>query len=95
VARVTASVTRCVPTMNERGEPPTCADELAAAITLENDRTAVRQAIACCLNSAHVSRPDLVGNWLLGPTTTVGELGGCAGSETEFLIATQSCPCPD
>lgn len=95
VARVAVSVTRCVPTMDQTGEPPACVDELAAAVTLENDRTAVRQAIACCLNAAHIARPDLVGNWILGPSTTVGELGGCAGTETEFLVGVQSCPCPD
>jgi hypothetical protein len=95
VARVVVSVTRCVPTMGERGEPPSCAEELAAAITLENDRTAVRQALACCLNAAAHATPPTVSEWLISPSVTIGELGGCAGSETEFLIGVRACLCPD
>jgi hypothetical protein len=94
VARVVVSVTRCVPTMDERGNPPSCAAELAAALTLENDRTAVRQALACCLGALWQVRPQVIGNWLIGPSVTVGESGGCAGVETEFLIALrQGCGC--
>lgn len=95
VARVVVSVTRCVPGMDERGEPPSCADELVAAIILENDRTAVRQGLACCLNAAHQATPGLVSEWLISPSLTVGELGQCAGSETEFLVGVRTCLCPD
>jgi hypothetical protein len=94
VARVAVSVTRCVPAMDQTGAPPGCDLELAAAIILENDRTAVRQAIACCLGQAHTDTPQLVGNWLIDQSVTVGELGGCAGVETEFLVGVQTCPCP-
>jgi hypothetical protein len=94
VARVVVSVTRCVPPMDDTGNPPSCAASLAAAIILENDRTAVRQAIACCLQGLHVDFPATLGAWLLEPSVTVGEQGGCAGSETEFLIGVQACPCP-
>ena len=73
VARVVVSVTRCVPTMNGAGVPPTCAAELAAALTLENDRTAVRQALVCCLSELYAARPPVIGDWLLGPSVTVGE----------------------
>lgn len=91
VARVLVSVVRCVPSMGQDGVPPSCALELAAALTLENDRTAVRQAIACCLGDSY---PYPVGAWSIGESVTVGELGGCAGTETEFLVAVRSCPCP-
>lgn len=96
IARVVVSVTRCVPTMDERGNPPSCASELAAAITLENDRTAVRQAIADCLcaASAPTLSPRYLSEWSISPSVTVGELGGCAGVETEFLIGVQvACQC--
>ena len=95
VARVVVSVTRCVPTMNERGIPPACSAELAAALTLENDRIAVRQAVACCLQALWEEQPQRIGNWLLGASVTVGESGACAGVETEFLVAlAQGCGCP-
>jgi hypothetical protein len=93
VAQALVSVTRCVPSQTDNGIPPTCAEELAAAITLANDMTATRQAIACCLKAFYDARQ--IGAWTLGISTTVGELGGCAGSETTFWIGVQTCPCPD
>jgi len=95
IARVVVSVTRCVPTMDAKGIPPDCPAELAAAIILENDRTAVRQAIACCLAEANRATPWLVSEWVINSSVTVGELGGCAGTETEVLIGARSCLCPD
>lgn len=95
IARAVVSVTRCVPTMGQDGAPPDCAAELAAAVTLENDRNAVRQAIACCLSAANVAHPQWVNEWVVGGSVTVGELGGCAGVETEFLVGVQSCLCPN
>lgn len=91
VAQVMVSVVRCVPTMDDQGQPPTCAAELAAALILEADRTAVRQALACCLTG--LKDAGVIGGWALNPSTTVGELGGCAGVETTFLIALRSCLC--
>lgn len=95
VAQVLVSVTRCVPTMGEDGEPPSCAAELAAAITLENDRSAVRQALACCLYALHAGRPPVVTDFMIGPSVTVGESGGCAGVETVVYIGALACTCQD
>jgi hypothetical protein len=97
VARVGVSVTRCLPGMSESGAPPTCAAELAASVILENDRTAVRQAIGCCLDSVFVdpTKPgQLLGSWLIGSSTTLVESGNCGGSETEFLVGVRTdCLC--
>jgi hypothetical protein len=94
VYRVAVSVTRCVPTMDDRAQAPACAEELAAAITLENDRTAVRQAINCCLSEARSSTPQYLSTWSMGESVTVGEQGACAGVETEFFIGVNSqCGC--
>lgn len=90
VARVLASVVRCVPAVDQQGSPPSCPDELAAAITLENDRTAMRQSIACCLSQMYDAHT--ISNWALGPSITIGEQGGCAGVETEFFVG-YSAPC--
>ena len=94
VVRASVQVTRCVPTIDETGQAPECADELAAAVTLENDRTAIRQAIACCLDYAFHNQQPHVGTWLMNESLTIGELGGCAGVLTEFLVGVQACPCP-
>jgi len=95
IVRAVVSVTRCVSAMAQDGAPPTCSAEMAAAVTLENDRTAVRQAIACCLSAANLANPSWVSEWVIGGSTTVGELGGCAGVETEFFVGVQSCLCPN
>lgn len=91
VVQVLVSVIRCVPTMNDQGQPPACADSQAAAVTLEYDRLAVRTALACCLTQLKTS--GRIGQWALQPSVTVGELGGCAGVETIALIGFRSCLC--
>lgn len=91
VAQIMISVVRCVPTMNDQGQPPSCDAELAAAITLENDRTAIRQALSCCLEDLRTAAR--IGGWAMNPSTTVGELGGCAGVETGLLVSQRSCLC--
>jgi len=80
------------PSQPRQAFAPEALAELAASITLANDMIATRQAIACCLTDLYDAH--LIGAWTLGLSTTVGELGGCAGSETQFWIGTQTCPCP-
>jgi len=92
VAQVLVSVTRCVPSLSDTGIAPSCDEELSAAVTLVNDMQATRQAIACCLSDLYEAHS--IGAWTLGLSTTVGELGGCAGSETTFWLGVQACPCP-
>lgn len=94
VARMVVSVTRCVPALDITGDPPDCASLFGAALILENDRTAVRQGLACCLSALFHARPPGVGAWALGETTTYDELGGCGGIETEFLVGLPACLCP-
>lgn len=91
VVQVMLSIVRCMPMMDEQGIPPSCAEELEAAVMLENDRTAVRQALACCLNDYKTA--GRIGGWALSPSVTVGELGGCSGIETPFLFSISSCLC--
>lgn len=97
VVDVLVSVTRCITGVDEAGNPPPCATALAEAYTLENDRTATRQAIACCLEQMRQTRPPVlnVQAWVLGASVTVGEQGACAGVETSFLVGVSACACPD
>ena len=96
VADVLVSVTRCITPMNEQGTPPGCDVALGEAIRLENDRTAVRQAIACCLEQIRDARPPLfpLQAWRLDSSVTLGEQGACAGIETTFLMGVAACACP-
>lgn len=91
VVRVLLSVTRCVTPMDEQGQPPPCATALTEAVTLENDRTAIRQALACCLTDLKTTG-DIFG-WAMGPADTVGESGGCAGIEVPYWFSVKSCLC--
>lgn len=93
VITVTLSVVRCVPVLDEQGVPPSCPDELAAAVTLENDRTAVRQALACCLHDLATAVPPTIRAYNIGPSVTVGESGGCAGIDTTYQISVGACHC--
>lgn len=97
VAEVVVSVTRCVTPIDQSGNPPPCNVALGEAFRLEDDRTATRQAIACCLKAFRDARPPTfrVAAWMLMPSVTVGEQGACAGSETVFLVGVSGCTCPD
>ncbi len=92
IVTVLTSVSRCVPTMDFQGAPPTCEASLTAALGLESDREIVRQSLACCLDA--LKREFRIQGWNIGPSTTVGELGGCVAVETTYTFALSSCLCP-
>jgi hypothetical protein len=92
VISVATSLVRCIPTMNERGEPPSCAKLLAAGIRDVQDRTAVRLGILCHLESLLESGD--IEYFQIGQQTPLGEQGGCAGSVITWSVALRnSCPC--
>jgi hypothetical protein len=79
VVNVISSIVRCVPTSDDGGGPPTCADLLAAARQLEEDKAAVRRGVTRCL--CNLLSTDTVLGFSVGEQTAVGEQGACAGSE--------------
>lgn len=91
VAPITVSITRCVPGPDDLGNPPSCDELLAAALILEQDRYAVRRAVACCLRDMLDSQ---VIDYTVGASVTVGPEGLCAGSDTAVLVAFTNCDCP-
>jgi len=96
VADVLLSITRCLPSVSEDGAPPSCDAELAAALTLEDDRTAARQAVACCLDQIHSASPARLSAFSIGAANTYPEQGGCGGIEMSFLLGVLlGCPCDD
>lgn len=92
VARVTVEVTRCVSNMDDNGTPPTCADLLADFVAWNQDATAIRNALGCCLRAMRDA--NVVTTYALGQTIPKGPDGGCVGSETTLLVAIPSCGCP-
>jgi hypothetical protein len=70
-ARLAVGVTRCLPTIDERGNPPDVAAQTMAVQVQMADMMAARRAIACC--AAEYTR------MILGLYTPIGPAGGCGG----------------
>jgi len=91
VAEVVVSVARCVPSLDDEGRPPPCDALLTAALTVESDRSSVRQSLACCLQA--LWKAQRIGAYAIGDSVTVGDLGGCVAVETALWIGIRSCLC--
>lgn len=79
---VLASITRCVPTLDSTGKPPTCDKLLAAALTMEGDAFALRRGVLCCLVGYKRDRRIL--DFRVGGVNRLGPEGACAGVELTF-----------
>jgi hypothetical protein len=79
---VLASLTRCVPGVDARGNPPSCDALLAAALRLEGDAFALRRGVVCCLVT--YKRERRIMDWRAGAVNRVGPEGNCAGVELTF-----------
>lgn len=88
IVDVTSSVVRCVPTIDENGNAPSCADLLASALQLEEDKAAVRRGVTRCL--CDLLHQDRIVGFAVGAQTAVGEQGGCAGSELTWQFWLQN-----
>lgn len=86
VATVTLSLARCVPSVPPGGAagPPTCAQLLDAAVTLERDRWLVRRTVACHLRSLRTT--NVIFDFAVGAAVTVGPTGGCVGLTLGYSI---------
>lgn len=87
---VLLSVTRCVPIPNDKGTAPKCSALQSAAITLEADRYATRKALMCCLSDSYDHNNIL--DFVIGPMTSAGPQGACAGFVCTYTIGFTS-PC--
>lgn len=92
VVNVTASLARCVPGPNPRnGEPPTCEQLLTAARRLEDDRTALRLGIACCLRT--LRNANVITDFTMGAAITQGPQGGCVAVELSYQFGLRNVCC--
>lgn len=92
VADLTVRVTRCVPVIDDQGNPPSCAGLADSSLTWMADSLAVRQALGCCLQAmVDDGRVDSFG---IGAAAASGPDGGCLASETSLWVARPTCLCP-
>lgn len=88
---VTVTVLRCAPTVDSRGNPPSCETLGAAAEIWAWDVEAIRAAVVCCLTGLVFD--GTVENWTLRATDPAGPEGGCVGSTTTLTVGLLSCAC--
>lgn len=79
---VLASLTRCVPTMNSSGVPPSCAALMQAALIQQGDQFAMRNGIECCLYE--MRRARTIVDFRVGAAIFPGPEGACGGVEIPF-----------
>lgn len=92
VAEVHVQVHRCVHTMGDDGEPPTCEQLLQDAVVWHSDAAAIRKAVGCCVRE--MKADGTIRDYAIGETVALGEEGGCTGSDIRVLIAIPNCTCP-
>lgn len=88
---LTVTVLRCAPTLDSRGNPPSCAVLDAAALAWFIDMDAVREALGCCLIGLRDA--DTIVDFTLRDTTPLGPDGACVGSDTHLTIGLVNCGC--
>lgn len=90
--QMTATMLRCSPIQDERGNPPACEALSSAAFILAEDEWRMRNALVCCLRG--LKEQDKVHDWIFPGVTAVGAEGGCAGSQANFTVFfTNWCNC--
>jgi len=84
VIQLLLSLTRCVPTMDVNGVPPTVASLAAAAAQLSEDMNKTRPAVMCCLQPKYDA--DQLAAFELGAMEVTGPGGQCAGFDMTILL---------
>ncbi|MFF3665470.1 hypothetical protein [Microtetraspora malaysiensis] len=83
-------VYRCVATVDDEGNPPSCEQVEHDAAVILDDAAAMRRAVACCFaDGEHGNRDLVVGEW-----TPIGPSGGCGGGSMTVTIQAYDCACP-
>jgi hypothetical protein len=84
---------RCAPLPTDRGCPPSCDEQAAAARTVHIDSAVIMNALLCCLPGTSPARRGR--RFVLGQTRILGPEGGCVGVEQRVTVALPGCGCPD
>jgi hypothetical protein len=84
VMMVGVGALRCVPTIDEDGNPPTAQEETWAAMKVHRDSQIIRSAVLCS---------DEEATWI--GWVPLGYEGGCGGGEHIFQVSFSGCHCDD
>lgn len=85
-----AGIIRCVPTLGDNGDPPTCDEETNAFLQDLDDSQALRQ-VTCCFRSYFNSDPQWLGLSIVIERQTKVVQGGC--SDRSVIIDVQMMNC--
>ncbi len=91
VVTVNVSLMRCVSVLTDDGRAPTCAQQQADALQIEEDRVALRRGVTCCLKDLRTARR--ITDFSVGAAVTRGPQGMCAGIELTYRFALNSICC--
>lgn len=85
---------RCVPVPDDNGNPPKDAKLTQAAVLQSQDAWAIWGTLSCILSELADPSVTIIADWQVYDQTSVGPLGGCAGTETSFRFSLipQCCP---
>lgn len=92
---VLVRIMRCAPGPDKRGNPPSCDALEQAALIMEEDRLATRQALGCCLLDMVEHNRNRVIGFLLRASESAGPSGGCVGSQVTATFWVPNCLCPE
>lgn len=80
-------VYRCLATLDDDGNPPTCEQLEHDAQMIADDAAAMRVAARCCF--AGRDRDMVMGAW-----APIGPSGGCGGGSMTLTVQAWDCECP-
>lgn len=76
-ASIQLGITRCMPSVDEHGRPPTVPEQDHATRAQMSDYAALRRAVVCCLAGE---------TYVLGPYLPIGPMGGCGGGAITITV---------
>jgi hypothetical protein len=88
-------VMRCVPTMDDQGRLPTCAQHEAVAKKILEDKHRMRRAVACCEWAPRDRYKDPARVTLLPWQPIPGPEGLCSGGTMQVQVEANACLCPE
>lgn len=90
-ATYVVTLLRCMPTMDNRGRPPSSEALARAAQIVSTDALTMQHAIACCVTRDENGKKRRV---VITGHTPVGPGGGCTGTELTLVVDTKLACCP-